>query len=124
MIAGFPTSSTATPPMKILHVLDHSLPTVDGYSIRSHNILVHQKKCGVTVLAVTSPKHEFPRTAIEDIDGIRFYRTFSPEAKSGLKALPFIKEVILMAQLRARILEVAQQEKVDLIHAHSPSLNG
>ena len=110
--------------MKILHVLDHSLPIVDGYSIRSHNILLHQKKCDVTVLAVTSPKHEDPRSTVEEIDGIRFYRALPQEARSGLKALPFIKEVILMAQLRARILEVAQQEKINLIHAHSPSLNG
>ena len=110
--------------MKILHVLDHSLPTVDGYSIRSHNILSHQKQCGLDVLAVTSPKQEGASGDGEEFDGIRFWRTLENPRKSGLASLPFINEILLMRRLRTRLHAVASREKIDLIHAHSPSLNG
>ncbi|HXX74403.1 MAG TPA: glycosyltransferase [Nitrospiraceae bacterium] len=109
--------------MKVLHVLNHSLPYIDGYSIRSFNILQHQKLQGLNVTAVTSPKHERPTSPVEVIHGVSFYRTLPEEPKYGVFALPFLKESLLMLRLYSRIKEIAQREKVDLIHAHSPSLN-
>src|SRR5207245_9206065 len=38
--------------------------------------------------------------------------------------LPCARELLLMARMAARIIRVARAEGVDLIHAHSPSLNG
>jgi hypothetical protein len=43
--------------MKILHILDHSLPVVSGYSPRSHAILRFQKRLGLRPVGLTSPKH-------------------------------------------------------------------
>src|SRR5712692_6857221 len=110
--------------MRILHVLNHSLPYVDGYSLRSHSILYHQQKHGLEVVAVTSPKHGKFDAEMETIEGIIYYRTKQGEVRQNLSALPFIGEWLLMQRLRERILQVANQEKVDVIHSHSPSLNG
>ena len=44
--------------LKILHILDHSLPLHSGYSFRSQAILRAQRKRGWEPVALTSPKHE------------------------------------------------------------------
>lgn len=110
--------------MKVLHILNHSLPNIDGYSIRSINILRSQQERGIEVVALTSPKHEGPTLPIEVIQGITFHRTGCQEPKRGFLAIPFVKECWLMWKLRAKLLELVRSEKVDLLHAHSPSLNG
>ena len=110
--------------MKVLHVLDHSLPEVDGYSIRSQNILLQQKHAGQHVVALTSPKHGRARVPSEEIDGIRFYRTCHEEAKRGIRSLPYFKETLLIIHLYRRIVEIAREEQIQIVHAHSPSLNG
>src|SRR5262249_44193361 len=107
--------------VKILHVLDHSFPHVDGYSIRSHHIILEEKRRGLEVVVVTSPKHGRSVASVEETDGIRFYRT--PQGRTNAR-IPFVGEVFLMARLFSRIREVARVERVDLVHAHSPSLNG
>ncbi len=109
--------------MKVLHVLDHSLPIFSGYSFRSQSILNGQVALGLTPVVLTSPKHGSQRDEVEEIDGIRYYRTkISKERFVG--RLPFVREAKLMSRLAGRIGEVVGTEKVDLIHSHSPSLNG
>ena len=44
--------------MKILHILDHSLPLHSGYTFRSQNIFKAQRKMGYQPVILTSPKHE------------------------------------------------------------------
>jgi len=44
--------------MKILHILDHSLPLHSGYTFRSHNIFNAQRSRGWNPVIITSPKHE------------------------------------------------------------------
>ena len=44
--------------MKILHVLHHSLPHIDGYSIRSKQIIDFQRSIGIDVRVLTSAQHE------------------------------------------------------------------
>ena len=36
----------AAPPLRILHVLDHSLPLHSGYTFRTLSILAHQRRLG------------------------------------------------------------------------------
>jgi PEP-CTERM/exosortase A-associated glycosyltransferase len=109
--------------LKILHVLDHTLPLHSGYSFRTHSILEQQRKRGWTPVAVTSPKHEEswkrPSELEEDIGGIRYHRT--GELHSG--SLPLEREIRLMKALARRIEQVARTERPDLLHAHSPVLN-
>jgi PEP-CTERM/exosortase A-associated glycosyltransferase len=109
--------------MKILHVLDHSLPIFSGYSFRSSNILQFQKTIGMEPIALTSPKHGREGTESEEIGGIRYFRT--PEkGRISLTKLPLFKEALVIQRLRKRLRQVVNSENVDLIHSHSPSLNG
>ncbi len=106
--------------MKILHVLDHSLPVFSGYVFRTNYILKEQKKIGWQTIHVTSPKHPSPTAAEEIHDGKKFYRTFS----NILIKLPMIGEWFLMRALYRRLCEVIEKEKPDVLQAHSPALNG
>jgi glycogen synthase len=106
--------------VKILHILDHYKPHFSGYVFRTASILKNQQALGLEPVIVTSPKHGAVDSPLEEIDGMRVYRT--PEADYG--TLPFLKETRLMKALQRRIEEVAGIEKPEIIHAHSPSLNG
>lgn len=106
--------------MTILHVLDHSLPVMSGYSTRSRNIVVFQSQAGLRPVVVTSPKHGPAPAPREDRDGIPHYRT--PGGRSG--RLPIARELGLMWRLARRVRDVARAEGAQVIHAHSPVLNG
>jgi PEP-CTERM/exosortase A-associated glycosyltransferase len=106
--------------MKILHVLDHSLPIGSGYSYRSRSITTFQKRLGLDPVILTSPKHGSQHDSCESLEGIRHYRT----GRGWRPQLPFLQELMLMRRLAQRIGDVARIEKVSVIHAHSPLLNG
>jgi len=109
--------------MKILHILNHSFPLLDGYTSRSQNILKAQREMGWSPVVLTSSKHEddlkrsCPRKEI--IDGFTFYRT----GKSPLKTTPLLAELMLLVVLLRRLMQILGLEKPDIIHAHSPVLN-
>ncbi len=108
--------------MRILHVFDHSIPLQSGYSFRSRAILREQRKRGWDTVHVTSGKHGACTAAIETVDGLSFHRTATP---SGLLArLPALGQFAIVDGLARRIREVALREKPDLVHAHSPAING
>jgi glycogen(starch) synthase len=102
--------------MRVLHVLDVSAPTIVGYATRSRAIVNVQRSLGLEPVVLTSPRHKNDgRANLEELDGIPHYRTLKPSVRNP---------VVEMYWLRQRILEVARQERVDLIHAHSPILTG
>jgi hypothetical protein len=100
--------------MRILHVLDHSVPLHSGYTFRTLAILREQRRRGWETVQLTTPKQGPGEAREEQVEGLKLYRT------------PSAKGVGLPAQMRltaARIAEVARAEKPDIIHAHSPVLN-
>jgi len=109
--------------MKILHILDHSLPLHSGYAFRSQNIFREQQKRGWQPLIVTSPKHEEswkgPWQAQEQINGFHYYRT----GALNHNGIPLQAEARLIMSLSNRIERVVKLEKPDILHAHSPMLN-
>lgn len=107
--------------LRILHVLDHSIPLHSGYTFRTLSILREQRKLGWETFHITSPKQGETAVSVQDFDGLRFYRT--PIATGTLSTLPVGKELALMKQLEARLEEVAREVRPDIIHAHSPLLN-
>jgi len=107
--------------IRTLHVLDHSIPLHSGYSFRTVALLREQRALGWETFHLTSPKQGETLAPIEDIDGLRFYRT--PAATGTLANLPIGKELGLMKQMEKRIEEVAREVRPDIIHAHSPVLN-
>lgn len=106
--------------MKILHVLDHSLPVFSGYVFRTNYILKEQAELGWKTIHVTSPKHPNPEKNKEVFDNKVFYRTFS----SSLIKKPIIGEWFLVRKLYHRLCEVIEKEQPDVLQAHSPALNG
>jgi PEP-CTERM/exosortase A-associated glycosyltransferase len=105
--------------MRILHVLDHSIPLHSGYTFRTLSILEEQRRRGWQTLHLTSPKQGSGPALDENVDGWVFHRTPAAETQR----LPVLREFALMRQLERRLLEVAGAERPDVIHAHSPVLN-
>ena len=107
--------------MKVLHVLDHSLPLQSGYVYRTMAILRAQKAMGLDPVCVTSPKQGRSPAGAEEMERFRFYRA---EWDTRFTQIPVVKESLLMRALTKKIGAVANVEQPDLIHAHSPTLNG
>ena len=100
--------------LRILHILDHSIPLHSGYTFRTLSILSEQRKRGWVTFHLTTPKQGQGESLQEDVDGMRFFRTPSSMG-SGL-----------LAQMRLtarRLGEVIDFVNPHLIHAHSPVLN-
>jgi len=112
--------------LTILHVLDHSIPLHSGYTFRTLSLLNAQRQMGWATTHITSPKHgrgigrQDVEPLEETVDGWHFFRT--PGAGTG--GPPVIAEWRLMRALEARLQAVAEQVRPDIIHAHSPLLNG
>jgi PEP-CTERM/exosortase A-associated glycosyltransferase len=106
--------------VKILHVLDHSIPLHSGYSFRTLALLREQRRLGWQTCHLTSPKHVATQFPEEVIDGWRFFRT--PPAE-GSSHLPGLSQMAVMRQLEARLAEVAAEVRPDLLQAHSPVLD-
>ncbi|MEM7045778.1 MAG: TIGR04063 family PEP-CTERM/XrtA system glycosyltransferase [Pseudomonadota bacterium] len=108
--------------MRVLHVLNHGLPTQDGYVYRTRGLLQGQRAHGIKTFHLTSPRHEHPvPDAVENIDGLQFFRTADQQMQPRP---PLFRELMEMRATRARIVEVARQVRADVIQAHSPILNG
>ena len=106
--------------MRILHVLDHSIPLHSGYTFRTLSILREQRALGWETFHLTTPKHVGNDALEEDVDGLRFFRT--PVVRPG-KGLPLPGPLGLMRQVEQRLGEVAAEVRPDVLHAHSPVLN-
>jgi PEP-CTERM/exosortase A-associated glycosyltransferase len=109
--------------MRVLHILDHSLPLQSGYTFRTRAILKAQQGAGMEVRALTGLRHSAgegaPGEAIETHDGITFHRT-SGEV-SGPVGLREWREIGLLA---SAIEKLCEEWRPDVLHAHSPALCG
>lgn len=106
--------------MRILHVLDHSIPLHSGYTFRTAALLREQRARGWETFHLTSPKQGPVAVAEETIDGLHFFRT---PAQPTASRLPLVGEFQLMKALQERLQTVVDQVRPDIIHAHSPVLN-
>ena len=107
--------------MRVLHLLDHSLPLHSGYAFRTLEILKHQRAMGWETFHVTGPKQGASRVDQERVDGWDFYRTRA--APEFLDALPGYAPIALMHVITRRLYALAKTIKPDILHAHSPVLN-
>ena len=107
--------------LRVLHVLDHSIPLQSGYTFRTRAILREQRRLGWETFHLTSPKHTAPSGPEQDVDGLHFYRT--PWTPHALAAKPLLRELALVRATAHRLAEVAARVRPHLIHAHSPALN-
>jgi glycogen synthase len=103
--------------MRILHVLDHSLPLHSGYTFRTRAIMKAQEAMGWTVAGVTGVRQK-SGTGIETVEGLTFHRT--PPAASLPGPLSELNEIRGFARQIDRVVETFQP---DILHAHSPVLD-
>ena len=107
--------------MRVLHILDHSIPLHSGYTFRTAALLREQRLRGWETFHLTSPKQGACSAAEEEIDGLHFFRT--PVRAGWQTRLPLLRECAMMRDVERRIEQVVNQIKPDLLHAHSPVLN-
>ena len=105
--------------MRILHILDHSLPLHSGYTFRTRAILKAQAARGWAVAGVTGPRYNGEVPDPETVDELTFFRTGKP--RPAPSPLSDWREVRALA---ARLDEVIGDWQPDILHAHSPALNG
>jgi len=104
--------------VRILHILDHSLPLHSGYTFRTRAIMKAQLAQGHDVIGVTGARHLADGPAVEEVEGLTFHRTNRPmPAPSPLREW---REVRALAQ---KVEDVAAAWKADILHAHSPVLD-
>ncbi|MBF0625670.1 MAG: glycosyltransferase, exosortase A system-associated [Magnetococcales bacterium] len=110
--------------MRILHVLDHSAPLQSGYVFRTLAILEYQQALGWETAAVTGPKQgpaaDGSLPLEETAAGVRFFRT-PPAPWAGW---PLVGQWSVVQRLGRRLEGLIDQLRPDVIHAHSPALNG
>ena len=107
--------------MRILHILDHSLPLQSGYVYRTLGIVDQQRALGWEPVLLTSGKHYAPGPARERIGEWEFLRTRMP---TGLSArLPWVRELAIVNDLDRRLDEAIREVRPQILHAHSPVLN-
>ncbi len=114
--------------MKILHVVYNSVPDVTGGAIRTRYLVEAQSRLGVRAVVLSAP-FQSPADAsqprgVEYCNGIPYYRCYdgsntarfmAPEKTLWERAVR-LRALIPFAR---RIYEVALEEDIDLIHAHS-----
>ena len=108
--------------MRVLHVFDHSLPIVSEYSRRGIQFIKEQRRQGIETIQVTGVDHDLPFEAIEEVDGIEFHRC--KKSHNLISKLPVFKQKMSVNILQKKIEEIVVTESIDIIHAHSPSING
>jgi glycogen(starch) synthase len=109
--------------MRILHILDHGLPLQSGYTFRTRAIIKAQLARGWTVEAITGPRQGGDNDAgvtdpVEEIDGITFHRTAARQGRGVLG------EVAGIAAFARAIDGAVSRFRPDILHAHSPVLDG
>ena len=107
--------------MRILHILDHSIPLHSGYAFRTLAILKEQRALGWETFHLTGPKQGPASANEEEVDGWHFYRTLPPGGL--LDGVPGLGELELMGEITYRIEQVAKRIRPHILHAHSPVLN-
>ena len=108
--------------MRVLHVLDHSIPLHSGYTFRTASILREQRALGWETFHVTGAKHQGGNDLLEETaDGLHFYRT--PRSTGALAKMPVLNQLEVIRGLEKRLTEIIPKIKPDVLHAHSPCLN-
>lgn len=108
--------------MRVLHVLQMSLPNMSGYSIRSKYIVEFQKKLGIEVSVITSPFQKGAENErLEHMNGVPYRRTYIPGLGAGKTKNKWLSrlEYLVMFKFLIDILLAAREIKPQIIHAHS-----
>ena len=116
--------------MKVLHVLDVTIPRIAGYTTRAKYIVDNQRKIGFEPLVISSLRQGSETVSsqeecdlkVDNYDGIQYYRSMDFVLMQGKRkrTLPFIRELQELETFSRNIEIVVKKNKPDMIHAHSP----
>ena len=90
--------------MRILHILDHSLPLHSGYAFRTVAILREQRALGWETLQLTTPRHGAIAADVEDVDGL----ALSSHAACGEAALSRMPGAVYLQEMAATARRIAE----------------
>jgi glycogen(starch) synthase len=107
--------------MRVVHLLDHSLPVQSGYAYRTLAILREQSAMGWETVQLTSPQQPDARASMEVVDGVQFFRTLNRPIPPWAPRL--VREYALIHATARRLDQLAREWRPDLLHAHSPVRN-
>jgi glycogen(starch) synthase len=102
--------------IRILHVLDHSMPLHSGYAFRTRAIMAAQQADGLEVKGITGLRHHANGPDVEVAEDLTFHRT---RGAPGMA-----REWGEIAALTNAISALVGQWRPDVLHAHSPALCG
>jgi PEP-CTERM/exosortase A-associated glycosyltransferase len=108
--------------LSVLHVLDHSLPLHSGYVFRTQSILAEQRARGWQTFHLTGPKQGACTCDEEEIEGWRYLRSAAPVGLLG--RLPILSHLTVIRAIEQRLDAAVRTLCPDILHAHSPALNG
>ena len=108
---------------RILHVLDHSLPLHSGYAFRTRALLKAQQVAGWDVAGITGVRQyqhgQKPEALSQLAEGLCFHRTIAEITSPSP-----LREWQEVSALADAIVELHARWPFDILHAHSPALNG
>jgi glycogen synthase len=104
--------------VNIIHVMDHSLPRGDGYSIRAKYLLEAQAARGHRVTVLTSPS-QGEDAADELINGVSYRRTRYTGAEEGIRRRGG-KHLVFGRAVHRGLERLLDETGGNLIHAHTP----
>ncbi len=109
--------------MRVLHVLDASLPIVAGYTTRAASILEAQAALGLSPVALTGLR-QGSLVDKDMVNGILHHRTRVPEGFARIARTPLAREALEMGLIARRAQQIYHANPYEVIHAHSPVLTG
>ncbi len=104
--------------MRIIHVMDHSLPNTDGYSIRAKYLLEAQVRSGHHVTALTGPSQGLDAND-EETAGVSYRRSFYAGWEASVAAHGG-KHLVFGRAIARRLSALLSQHNFDIVHAHTP----
>ena len=107
--------------MRILHILDHSIPLNTRYAEHALSVLKTHRARGWETVHITGPNQGRTTADEEQIEGWHFYRTHRPGGL--LEGLPGLEQIEWMGEIAHRIEQVVKRHRPHILHAHSPMLN-
>lgn len=107
--------------LRVLHLLDHSVPLHSGYAFRTLAILREAQTLGWETFHLTSPKQGPCAEDEEWVDGWHFYRT--PVSNSSWATGAPLEPLACMLATARRLDTLVARLAPDVLHAHSPVLN-
>ncbi len=96
----------------VLHILDHTLPSRSGYTVRTGHIFNAQQQMGYALHAISSARQAPEHACDASIEGVPVRRT---PAFGGIYAHA--------CALQQHVKQAVQQLQPNIVHVHSPVLN-